>query len=290
MLNALFLKKLTNRYIWKRIFYERLTEPLHLNLLSVFVAIFGGLRSKVDFDLVLRQQHAYALLTVADQAKSLGFAKVTVCEFGVAAGTGLLNIQELAERVTRLTGIEFDIYGFDTGQGMPAPKSVKDHPELYQAGDFPMNFEALSRRLTNNCHLILGPLEDSMNAFIVKEFSRAPIGFLSVDVDYYSSTVDALKILGMNPANYLPRVMIYLDDVEDPSHNTYCGEQAAIREHTERHPARPIEKPQFLRGYRIFKNARWIDHIYQCHVLDHASRNMLDRNGPKVILANPYLR
>lgn len=29
------LRNLRNRYIWKRIFYERLTELLHLNLLAV---------------------------------------------------------------------------------------------------------------------------------------------------------------------------------------------------------------------------------------------------------------
>src|SRR5712692_9454190 len=106
------LKKLRNKYIWQRIFYERLTEPVHLNLIALGVALFGGLRSKVAFDLVLRQQHAYSILTCADVARELGIAEVTLVEFGVAAGAGLLNICELAERVTRETGVRFKVFGF----------------------------------------------------------------------------------------------------------------------------------------------------------------------------------
>ncbi len=62
--------------------YDRLVEPLHVNLISIFVALFGDLRRKIDFDLVLRKQHAYAMLNLADQAKSLGYERATIIEFG----------------------------------------------------------------------------------------------------------------------------------------------------------------------------------------------------------------
>jgi hypothetical protein len=58
-------------------------------------------------------------LYVADEAKKLGLKSVTLAEFGVANGAGLLNICLVAQRVTKATGIEFDIYGFDSGKGMP---------------------------------------------------------------------------------------------------------------------------------------------------------------------------
>src|SRR5690606_30770495 len=112
------LKKLRNRYIWERIFYERVTEPLHLNLMSLGVAAFGSFRAKVAFDLILRQQHAYAILACADLAREMDIHEVSLVEFGVAAGAGMLNICELAKRVTRETGVRFRIFGFDTGKGM----------------------------------------------------------------------------------------------------------------------------------------------------------------------------
>ena len=99
----IFLKKLKNKYIWERIFVERLTEPLHLNLVSLFIFLFGSFRSKVAFDLIIRNQHAYCLLKAADLAKAKGVMRLAVIEFGVAAGTGLMNLAKIASRVTSVS-------------------------------------------------------------------------------------------------------------------------------------------------------------------------------------------
>src|SRR4051812_18727183 len=56
------LKKLTQPHVWERLFYERLTEPLHLNLLALGVAAFGSFRARVKWDLIVRQHNAYAIL------------------------------------------------------------------------------------------------------------------------------------------------------------------------------------------------------------------------------------
>lgn len=285
-----YLKKLIKPYIWKRIFYERLSEPIHLNLLSLFVIIFGSFRLKVAFDLVLRSQHAYALLKAADDAKKIGIERVSVIEFGVANGAGLFNIQSIAKRVTKTTGIFFDIYGFDTGEGMPPPTSYKDHPDLYTEGDFPMDFEKLQNALDPNTKLVIGPINETIPKFLEQDFKSSPIGFISIDVDYYSSSVESLKVLEKKSTAYLPRVTIYLDDLQDDSHNSWCGELAAINEFTQDHEYRKIERHTFLRGYRIFKNARWIDHMFFAHILDHPNRvdpNL--RKSKTVILNNPYI-
>ena len=111
--------------------YERFSEPIHLNVLSIFIALFGSYRSKVACDLVLRHQHAFGLLSAAGQAKQPGYERISVFEFGVAAGAGLLNLQSISMDVAKNTGIAIDIYGLDRGTGMPRPKSFKDHPELH---------------------------------------------------------------------------------------------------------------------------------------------------------------
>ena len=41
---------------------DRLGEPLHLNLLSLVVRLFGSFRAKVAFDLVERRKYAFPLL------------------------------------------------------------------------------------------------------------------------------------------------------------------------------------------------------------------------------------
>lgn len=267
---------------------DRLMEPLHINAVALFFSIFGSLRRKIDFDLILRKQHAFALLDLADQARRLRLNRATVIEFGVASGAGLINIQEVARRITEATGVAFDIYGFDSGHGMPAPQSYRDHPELYQLGDFPMDRQALSQKLRPNVSLVLGPLSETIPTFAARDFSHSPIGFVSIDVDYYTSTVEAVKVLAGPAANYFPRVMMWLDDIGNLNHNSKCGELAAIIEFTVQKPLRPIEKPLTLRNHRRFKNAPWIDHIYQCHVLDHAVRNDLNPNRAQNVATNAY--
>ena len=286
---SFLLRKLAHPYIWKRIFYERLTEPLHLNLLAIPVALFGGLRSRINFDLVLRHHSAYAILRCADIARELGLREVTLIEFGVAAGAGLLNMCEIGRKVTRSTGIEFRIVGFDTGKGMPPPQSYRDHPELYQEGDYPMDQEALRRALPANAELILGDIDSNVAGFLKRVPATAPIGYVVVDVDFYHSTRDSLRVLLGAPEQYLPRTFVYLDDLEDESHNRWCGELLAIEEFNNQNAMRKIERHHFLRSYRIFRNARWIDHMMICHVLDHSTRNALTGKASAAVLSNPYL-
>ncbi len=54
-----FLKKLRRGYIWERIFRERLSEPVHLNLLALPVALFGSFELKIYFDLVIRSHDCH---------------------------------------------------------------------------------------------------------------------------------------------------------------------------------------------------------------------------------------
>ena len=50
------LSKLKDVDFWERHLRDRLAEPLHLNLISLFVQAFGSFRAKVAFDLVERRR------------------------------------------------------------------------------------------------------------------------------------------------------------------------------------------------------------------------------------------
>lgn len=284
------MSKLGNKSGWERLFRERLSEPLHLNLMSLPVALFGSTRSKIYFDLIVRQQHAYCLLAAADQAKGLGLSAVTVIEFGVANGAGLLNICEIARKITDETGVNFNIIGFDTGAGMPPPVDYRDHPEFYQTGWFPMESpDRLRAALPSNAALIIGDLAETVPEFMRGVSQEAPIGFVSVDVDYYSSTVASLKIFEGEPRLYLPTTLLYLDDVQYAGHSEWAGEMLAVREFSESSEKRKIGRANFLRENRLFKRASWISHIYMLHVFDHPARHARLSDARPVVLGNVYL-
>lgn len=267
---------------------ERLAEPIHLNLAAIPVALFGSDRAKIAFDLIVRQQHAFGLLKAAELARRNGIKRLSALEFGVANGAGLLNLCEVGARVTRITGVELEVVGFDTGAGMPPPRDYRDHPEFYRHLDYPMqDRQALERRLPPNAKLVIGDIAQTVPDSL--RHLAAPIGFISIDVDYYSSSVEALRILDGAPEQYLPTVVIYLDDVGYDEHNVFAGELLAVEEFNQSHPMRKITKFTMLRQKRLFQRAKWIEHMYLAHIFDHPARTDALNTRGGVVLDNYYL-
>lgn len=286
---SLLRSLLVRKDIWKRIALERLTEPLHLNAIAGVVAAIGGTRLKIDFDLLVRQQHAYGLLHAADNARAHGLRRVTAVELGVGGGTGFLNMCELAARITEITGVEFELVGFDTGHGLPPPRDYRDHPELYKEGWFPMQRDGLIAALPANARIVFGDLKDTIGAAIAALDASAPIGFVTLDVDFYSSSKHALKLLLGPPDRYLPYVTMYVDDIALPTNTRFAGELLAISEFNRENELRKIDFDSNLVHARIFKHAEWLSHMYKVHVLDHPVRCNLAKSDTIEKVSNPYL-
>jgi hypothetical protein len=285
-----FLRRLMTPGKFRKVFVERLTEPIHLNALSLFVALFGSYRTRVDFDLVIRQQYAFPILYAADSARKYGLEAITIIEFGVAGGAGLVNMCSIAERTRKATGIEFRVVGFDTGKGMPPAIDYRDLPEEFREGDFPIDVELLTRSLPPFAKLVIGDVRDTVPAFLAEVSPDAPIGFVSADLDYYSSTVGALKILTAESNRYLPIVPVYLDDIGVEGCNPWTGELLAVNEFNRDNEFRKIVPFTLLRSRRIFKNTQWIDHMFAAHIHDHALRSrtvLLPRE--KYVAPNEYI-
>jgi hypothetical protein len=292
MVNKLW-KKLSEPRIWRRIYVERLGEPLIYNIASLFVALFGSASRRIEYDLVLRQPYAYCILEAALLAKKYGIPKLTLIEFGVANGAGLLNICMISDLVAKETGVEFAIVGFDSGEGMPPARDYRDHPEKYFTGDFPVaDKDKLVASLPKNARIIFGDIKQSLATFAMD--IEAPIGFIAIDVDYYWSTKEALDVLLLAAEHYLPMVFMYFDDVQDIEDNVYCGELLAIQEFNAdaSHPMRRLGRANFLNELRIFKRAIWHKQIYIAHAFDHPFRSVAhveaQRTGARV-LTNPYI-
>jgi hypothetical protein len=284
----MLIRKLARSRTWEKLLYERLGEPLHLNLASAFVWLFGGFRTKIKWDLLLRPYYAYGVLHAADQALQHGLRFVTVLEFGVANGEGLLNLCDLARKAEHHTGVKVTVAGFDSGSGMPPLLDYRDHPELYIQGDFPMDRDALMRVLPSDCKLAIGPLSETLPQFM--EGKYPPIGFAAIDVDYYSSAKDALALFAdPDPEKYVPVPVLYFDDVMFETHNDWCGELLAINEFNAENKRRKIARDRFLPTRRIFKNPRWLQQIYVMQVLDHPWRSPVTHRRAPAVLTNDYL-
>ena len=185
--------------------------------------------------------------------------------------------------------IDYQIFGFDTGEGLPNPIDYRDHPEKYRAGDYPPE-KLTAKLLPPKTSIIYGNIKETLKDFKNEINEKAKIAFVSIDVDYYSSTKDCLSLFLGNSNQFLPSTVLYLDDVFNTDHNPYMGELLAINEFNSENKNRKICKMTQLRNWRIFKNALFIDQMYFLHVLDSEYRNPDNWKGHKTeILINPYL-
>ncbi|OLE61172.1 MAG: hypothetical protein AUI36_11795 [Cyanobacteria bacterium 13_1_40CM_2_61_4] len=167
-----------------------------------------------------KPQYAWGVMQGAAIAKVLKIPKISVIEFGVAGGAGLLTLESVAEAVENITNVDIDVFGFDTGAGLPKPVDFRDQPNMWFEGQFPMDHERLVSALSR-ASLCLGPVKETIPSFIAG--NPAPIAFVSFDLDLYSSTRDALTLFQSDYLHLLPRVISYFDDIFGHTFNDFCG-------------------------------------------------------------------
>lgn len=242
--------------------------------LSAWRAIpLGSLELRLQYDVFRRPHYAYCIYQAALLAHRLGVKEISVLEFGVAGGNGLVEVEELALQVEDRLSPRIQVYGFDTGTGLPPPVDYRDLPYLWREGFFQMDEAALKRRL-HRAKLVIGNVAQTVPKFL-EEHSAAPVGAIMVDLDYYSSTADALRILTAPPQGLLPRVYCYFDDVMSSETGILCdhvGQLLAIREYNEKGPMRKLA-PIAGFGASRYVRAPWNEQIYVHHAFDHPHYN-----------------
>lgn len=231
----------------------------------------------VRYDLVPRTYYALPFLLASLEAKRMGFKGMTIVECGVGAGGGIINLCDLAALFGREFDLAYRIVGLDSGGGLPDPRDFRDHPEVWRQAQFVHDKDALRRRLTPNAKVVYGEVRETSPAVLAEVDADHPIGFVISDLDYYTSTRDALEGLMRGPAErYLPTVMMYADDVEMLlTFNSWCGEALAFNEFNEKSADRKIER----KPVRVSRAPRgWHRRVYGIHILDHPARHAIGKN------------
>ena len=249
--------------------------PTRFVVLRALDSMFNFLsyENKLRVRSITRSQYGFGLLQAGRLAARLGMKRISAIEFGVAGGNGLLGLENHARSVTRETGVEIEIYGFDSSSGLPAPDDYRDMPYAWEQGFYAMDVEKLRNRLTS-AKLVLGDVRETVPSF--GESNPAPIGFISFDLDYYSSTTAALRILDLPFETLLPRVFCYFDDVAGgPAYcyNEFTGELLAINEFNQAHEDRKLTRIAGLRHNFRSLPALWHEQMYVAHLFKHPHYN-----------------
>src|SRR5271157_1858695 len=236
--------------------------PFRLLARAIVRAFPCSVQTKALWDAVTRPNYLTGVLYAANQAKEEGVSQISVIEFGVAGGNGLVALQDYAAAVEKESGITISVWGFDTGKGLSQPcGDYRDHPDRYVPGEYAMDEKVLTRRLQPRTKLILGDVSKTVVTF-VSEGSYPPIGFISIDLDLYSSSKSALQILALPGRQILRRVPLYFDDIDSSVHNDWAGELLAIREFNNNSASVKIDRWRGLEYDRPFREHSWLKRMY----------------------------
>jgi hypothetical protein len=232
----------------------------------------GSFEFRYRIEALQRMQYAFIMYEAAKLAARLRQPRISVLEFGVAGGAGLLWMERYADEIERIFPVKLEIYGFDTSAGLPPPADYRDLPYHWQEGFFAMDKAALESRLKRS-KLVIGDVADTCATFI-RDHNPAPIGAVAHDLDFYSSTVHGLKLFDESSAHLMPRMFCYFDDTVGSDvelYSDFTGERLAIEEYNAARSDRKIAVPHYLRAMEGL--GTWRHQIWVCHLFHHPAYN-----------------
>lgn len=222
---------------------------------------------KYSLYLIPYAPYFYGLKTAVSIAKETGEKKLIVIEFGVAGGNGLLALQKYADLFEVKEKVTITVLGLDTGKGLPKSSDYRDLPYLWQEGDYPMDESKLRAKLLPKTRLIIGDVKHKIKDILkISAELDSKIAFISFDLDLYSSTKNALKILHGSEKVLLPRIPLYFDDVIGTIHQ--IGQLASIDEFNSSSKKRSIGSYFNIQSTIPFK-PNWANKFFEFHFFNH---------------------
>jgi hypothetical protein len=248
--------------------------PIRIYFFQVLMRKLGTFKQRLKYDAILYPAYAYGMYCAALQAKSLGLNKISAIEFGVGTGNGLIAMEKHAIEIYNLTGVEFEIYGFDSGKGLPKPTDYRDQGYFWNESDFVMDQKKLENNLSFS-NLVIGDIKSTIDTFINDRLTF-PIGFISFDLDYYSSTIASFEIFKINDDLLLPRIECYMDDVSSTDLLVASRGTGVLRaigdfNNSTREEKKIFRKKNVSHSRRI--PSSWNKKVYVFHSFDHSKYN-----------------
>ena len=241
--------------IWRRL----------LRLASRYISL--PFEFRVQTGTLERPAHGYCLWGAVKLAERLGYERISVAEFGVAGGNTLRFIADYAKELERSSGIKIEVYGFDTGEGLPDLEGPADLPYWFYPQQYPMDIEKLKAKCPE-AELVIGNVAETVVGFFEDGY-RAPLAAIFIDLDFYSSTRDVLKIFDSDKSHFLPRLFVYLDDVVGSDlemYGPFNGEIAAVEEFNNKQDSIKIH---LNRNLLPRQHVSYRYNIYYAHIFDH---------------------
>jgi len=170
-----------------------------------------------------------------------GFPSTTYYEFGVGLGGSLIKFisaLRLFCKISKTSIYSYQIFGFDSFEGLPEKKSNKDNHKGWKKGKFSKSLPEIKQIVRNlgidlrrnTVNFIKGYFENVLTTTLREELKDYPPTIINIDCDYYSSTKAVLEWL---KPMLISGTIFYFDDIWGFNGHPNYGQLAAIREFNE---------------------------------------------------------
>lgn len=172
------------------------------------------------------------------EKKGLRTSVGTYYEFGVGWGGTLIKYIKALKTYCSVLKQPFYshyIFGFDSFEGLPSKKSLKDDLKRWTKGFFSHSLSEVKKKLIKqgidlekgNIRFIKGYFEETLTPELRKELCNFSPSIVTIDCDYYSSTKIVLEWLRLILNS---GTLFYFDDIWSFCGHPEFGEIAAIYE------------------------------------------------------------
>lgn len=174
-------------------------------------------------------------------------------EFGTGSGGTLQKALAVLKKYP-----DSRIFLFDSFEGLPEPRDGRDAHACWTKGEFSYSEEYIAGLIRRNgfdparVRFVKGFFENSLTPDLGRELRSHPPAFVTIDVDYYSSTVQALDFLMPLLAS---GTVIYFDDLWAFDGHPEHGQLKAISEFNSKNTEGQLTPNQILgnRTYSYYK-------------------------------------
>lgn len=144
----------------------------------------------------------------------------TYYEFGTGWGGTLAAFMLAAQRVApghHLDAGDFRVFAFDSFEGLPPSAHPADRHSAWEKGAMANSIEAVHQKMDAHpfaklvsVKYIKGYFKQSLTDTLIEQLKAFPPSVVTIDVDYYTSTLDSLLWLDRFIAS---GALIYFDDI-----------------------------------------------------------------------------
>ena len=171
------------------------------------VALLGYLSLKFK---TFKPHYESILYEACLEAKKLGINQVSVIELGVAGGAGIVSLEKYKKKIERVLDINIDIYGFDTGSGLPKIETDEDLSVTIELIGTDVDSDILTYHIVSETSL--GTLVHNNNSVIFSPYENLygldNFSYVVDDGDLVSDTADVnIIILPVNDPPILSQIL-----------------------------------------------------------------------------------